>query len=187
MVANHQDDDMPLVVGVSLGSHYACIALPSMDGPDAPPAVIANPDGDRQIPVVFAYAPHVEDDGSIHIVPMIGSQAQAQKLRNLKYTVSEFMDVFGLNWDDETVKSYRENPNYHGPALVKSEKDGGLAFMLPDPSAVQSADDTELPLLPISVLDICTAYFKHLDDTVRHYIAPKSPEGYCISHPAHST
>lgn len=71
-----------VIIGLSIGNSYSSIA--SFIGGDA--QVIANEEGDRQIPTVLSYI-----DGE----EFYGTQAKSLIVRNSKNTVAGFRDYLG--------------------------------------------------------------------------------------------
>ena len=79
------DDGLPakVAIGISFGNSYSSIAHTSREGKAE---VIANEDGDRQIPSMLSYVSGEEFQGA---------QAKAQLIRNPKNTVAYFRDFLG--------------------------------------------------------------------------------------------
>lgn len=74
-----------VAIGIAFGNSYSSIAC-TVDGS---PVVIANEDGDRQIPTVLSYV-----DGEEYT----GNQAKAFLIRNAKNTVVSFKDFLGKEY-----------------------------------------------------------------------------------------
>lgn len=72
-----------VAIGLSFGNSYSSIAYTTADGKAE---VIANEEGDRQIPSILSYV-----DGE----QFQGTQAKAQLIRNAKNTVAYFRDLIG--------------------------------------------------------------------------------------------
>ena len=70
-------------IGVSFGNSYSSIAYTTSLGEAA---VIANEEGDRQIPTILSYVSGEEFQGT---------QAKAQLVRNARNTVVGFRDFLG--------------------------------------------------------------------------------------------
>ena len=81
------DEETPesVAIGISFGNSYSSIAY-TVAG-DA--KVIANEEGDRQIPTVLSYV----DGEEFH-----GTQAKAQLVRNPRNTVAAFRDYLGKKY-----------------------------------------------------------------------------------------
>lgn len=75
-----------VAIGISFGNSYSSIAS-TVGGGDA--KVIANEEGDRQIPSILAYVEGEE----FH-----GTQAKSQLVRNSKNTVAGFRDFLGKEY-----------------------------------------------------------------------------------------
>ncbi|KAI9222837.1 heat shock protein Hsp70-6 [Blastocladiella britannica] len=84
-----------ITVAFSLGSEYATFTLlPTEAGQRG--EVIANEDGERQIPAVVAIAGTEE---------IAGTAAKAQMIRNLSGTARRFVPLIGLGFNDAKVKA----------------------------------------------------------------------------------
>ena len=81
-----QETTPKLAIGISFGNSYSSIAWTSDQGKAE---VIANEDGDRQIPSVLSYIEGEE---------FVGGQAKAQLVRNPKNTVAYFRDFLGKEY-----------------------------------------------------------------------------------------
>jgi molecular chaperone DnaK len=78
---------VPKVIGIDLGTSYACIA--SVDSATTDPAsILAASDRERRLPAIVAYC----DDGEV----LLGSSARRQKLTNATYTLTGMKDLVGL-------------------------------------------------------------------------------------------
>jgi molecular chaperone DnaK (HSP70) len=77
------DPAQRVAIGISFGNSYSSIAFTSGEGKAE---VIANEDGDRQIPSALSYVEGEE----LH-----GGQAKGQFVRNAKNTVAYFRDFLG--------------------------------------------------------------------------------------------
>lgn len=81
-MSSDEESSSRVAIGISFGNSYSSIACTIAN--DA--KVIANEDGDRQIPSTLSYS-HGEE---YH-----GSQAKALLIRNPKNTVTSFRDFLG--------------------------------------------------------------------------------------------
>ena len=77
-----EDEDQQVAIGISFGNSYSSIAC--IQGGDA--QVIANEEGDRQIPTVLSYVGGEEFQGT---------QAKSQLVRNASNTCAGFRDYLG--------------------------------------------------------------------------------------------
>ena len=75
-----------VAIGISFGNSYSSIAYTAGE---SKADVIANEDGDRQIPTVLSYISGEE---------FTGNQAKAQLVRNPKNTVAYFRDYLGKEY-----------------------------------------------------------------------------------------
>ncbi|KAK5276923.1 Hsp70 protein that interacts with Zuo1p, partial [Cryomyces antarcticus] len=81
-----------VAIGISFGNSYSSIA----EVRDGKAEVIANEDGDRQIPSILSYVEGEE----FH-----GNQAKSQLVRNAKNTVTSFRDFLGKEHDSPNSAS----------------------------------------------------------------------------------
>ncbi|KAL9055871.1 MAG: hypothetical protein Q9162_003297 [Coniocarpon cinnabarinum] len=107
------DPNARLTIGISFGNSYSSIACTR--GGDA--RVIANEEGDRQIPTVISYV----DGEELH-----GTQAKAQLVRNAGNTVAGFRDYVGKNFDsiDPTPSAASAKPLAQDSTLIFEIQDG---------------------------------------------------------------
>jgi len=82
-MADGEEVAAKVAIGISFGNSYSSIAHTTGDGKAE---VIANEEGDRQIPSFLSYVEGEE----IH-----GTQAKAQLVRNPRNTVAYFKDFLG--------------------------------------------------------------------------------------------
>lgn len=83
--ANTVAPDERTVIGLSFGNSYSSISCTVDDAP----VVIADEDGDRQIPTVLSYVDGEEYNGG---------QAKAFLVRNAKNTLVSFRDFLGQEY-----------------------------------------------------------------------------------------
>ncbi|KAK8185099.1 heat shock protein-like protein 70 [Phyllosticta capitalensis] len=102
-----------VVIGISFGNSYSSIASVS---PEGKAQVIANEEGDRQIPTILSYVAGEE----FH-----GTQAKAQLIRNPKNTVAYFRDFLGQDFKsiDPTHSHQSAHPKEHESTIAFSIKD----------------------------------------------------------------
>ncbi len=125
-------------IGISFGNSYSSIAHISGEGKVE---VIANEEGDRQIPSILSYIEGEEYHGT---------QAKSQLVRNSKNTVAYFRDYLGKDY-----KSIDPTP-CHGSAHPQ-EADGKVVFSVQD--ADSEASNT------VSVSEATTRHFRRLKDS----------------------
>lgn len=82
-MSDTEDASSRVVIGLSFGNSYSSIAS-TQGGEDA--TVIANEEGDRQIPTILSYVEGEEYNGT---------QAKTQLVRNPENTVAGFRDFLG--------------------------------------------------------------------------------------------
>ena len=133
-------------IGISFGSSYSSIAH---IGQDAKVEVIANEEGDRQIPSILSYV----DGEEYH-----GAQAKTQLVRNPKNTIAFFKDYIG--------KSY----NHIDPSPCKGsahpvEKDGKVVFSVRDSAEGEPSD--------LSVSEVTTRHIRRLKNSAADFTGKK--------------
>ncbi|KAL1301452.1 hypothetical protein AAFC00_005703 [Neodothiora populina] len=102
-----------VAIGISFGNSYSSIAWTSSEGKAS---VIANEEGDRQIPTVLSYVEGEEFQGT---------QAKAQLVRNPTNTVAYFRDYLGKSFKsiDPTPSHASAHPIEEADSVVFSIKD----------------------------------------------------------------
>ncbi|KAI1427369.1 Hsp70 protein-domain-containing protein [Xylaria sp. FL1777] len=129
-------------IGISFGNSYSSIACTIDDSP----VVIANEDGDRQIPTVLSYV-----DGEEYT----GNQAKALLIRNPKNTVVAFKDFLGQDF-----KSI--DPTHCHAASHPEDKNGTISFTIQDKAEGEPST--------LSVSEISTRYLRRLVQSASDYI-----------------
>jgi molecular chaperone DnaK (HSP70) len=106
-------EGQPYAIGISFGNSYSSIAHISGEGKVE---VIANEEGDRQIPSILSYIEGEE----FH-----GTQAKAQLVRNSKNTVAYFREFVGRSYKDIDPTPCRASahPAEHDGLIIFSVKD----------------------------------------------------------------
>jgi len=129
-------------IGISFGNSYSSIAHISQEGKVE---VIANEEGDRQIPSILSYVEGEEYHGT---------QAKAQLVRNSKNTVAFFKDYVGKSYDkiDPTPCQNSAHP---------TEKDGQVVFRVQDKEGDEPSN--------VSVSEITTRHFRRLRNSAADY------------------
>ncbi|RVX70161.1 hypothetical protein B0A52_05494 [Exophiala mesophila] len=116
-------------IGVSFGNSYSSIAHITGEGKVE---VIANEEGDRQIPSILSYI----DGEEFH-----GTQAKAQLVRNSKNTIAYFRDYIGKEY-----KSIDPTPCHASAHPIES--DGTIAFTVHDTDS-ETANNVTVPEVTI--------------------------------------
>ncbi|KAF2433013.1 heat shock protein-like protein 70 [Tothia fuscella] len=124
-----------VAIGLSFGNTNSSIAYTSAEGKAE---VIANEEGDRQIPSILSYV-----DGE----QFQGAQAKAQLVRNAKNTVAYFRDFLGQEFKDI-------DPTPCHQSAHPIEKDSQVAFSIQD---TESED-----VSTVSVSEITTRHIRRL-------------------------
>ncbi|KAK6839656.1 hypothetical protein PG990_011271 [Apiospora arundinis] len=134
--------DQRCAIGLTFGNSYSSVACTIDDSA----VVIANEDGDRQIPSVLSYV-----DGEEYT----GNQAKAFLVRNAENTLVSFRDFLGKEF-----KSI--DPTHCHAAAHPQEASGSVAFSV--------KDKAEGDANTISVSEVATRYIRRLVQSASDYI-----------------
>ncbi|KAF2438725.1 chaperone protein dnaK [Karstenula rhodostoma CBS 690.94] len=137
------DPAQRVAIGISFGNSYSSIGYTTGEGRAE---VIANEDGDRQIPSILSYVEGEE----LH-----GGQAKTQFVRNAKNTVAYFRDFLG-----QEFKSIDATPCHESAHPLEHEST--IAFKVRD-----SAEDKENE---VTVSDVTTRHLKRLRNSAAYYL-----------------
>ncbi|KAK1750294.1 ribosome-associated complex subunit SSZ1 [Echria macrotheca] len=135
------------VIGLTFGNSSSSIACTVDDKAE----VIANEDGDRQIPTILSYV-----DGEEYY----GQQAKNFLVRNPKNTVAYFRDFLGKEF-----KSI--DPTHNHASAHPQDVDGTVSFTITD----KEGEDAEPSTL--SVAEISTRYLRRLVGSASDYLGKK--------------
>ncbi|KAF2034432.1 heat shock protein-like protein 70 [Setomelanomma holmii] len=138
------DPTQRVAIGLSFGNSYSSIAYTTGEGKAE---VIANEDGDRQIPSALSYVEGEE----LH-----GGQAKSQLVRNSKNTVAYFRDLLG----QDRFKSIDPSPCHQSAHPLESGN--GVAFSIRDTE--EEKENT------ISVGDITARHLRRLRTSASDYL-----------------
>ncbi|KAI1077573.1 HSP70-domain-containing protein [Whalleya microplaca] len=138
--------DERCAIGISFGNSYSSIASTIDDSP----VVIANEDGDRQIPTILSYVQGEE---------YTGNQAKALLIRNPQNTVVAFKDFLG-----QEFKSI--DPTHCHAAAHPQDISGSVSF------TIQDKVEGEEPST-ISVSEVSTRYLRRLIQSASDYLGKK--------------
>ncbi|KAM7222588.1 ribosome-associated complex subunit SSZ1 [Rhypophila decipiens] len=141
------DPDNRIAIGVTFGNANSSIAYVVDDKAE----VIANEDGDRQIPTILSYVEGEE---------YYGQQAKNFLVRNPKNTVAYFRDFLGKDF-----KSI--DPTHNHASAHPIEANGTVSFQVKD----KAEEDAEPSTL--SVAEISTRYIRRLVGSASDYIGKK--------------
>ncbi|KAL8810062.1 MAG: hypothetical protein Q9223_007832 [Gallowayella weberi] len=143
---NGVDPEEILAIGISFGNSNSGIAYTTAEGKAE---VIANEEGDRQIPSILSYIEGEE----FH-----GTQAKAQLVRNSENTVAYFRDYIGKDFEsiDPTPCHASAHPRKQDSTVVFSIQDVG-------------ADSPH----PVSVSEITTRHIRRLASSASDYLGKK--------------
>ena len=133
-------------IGISFGNSNSSIAYIGSDGKAE---VIANEEGDRQIPSILSYI----DGEEFH-----GTQAKTQLVRNSKNTVAYFRDFLGASFDSI------DPTNCHASAHPKKH-DQTVAFAIKDTESETTND--------VTVSEITTRHMRRLATSASDYLGKK--------------
>ncbi|KAF2257615.1 HSP70-domain-containing protein [Lojkania enalia] len=137
------DPAQRVAIGISFGNSYSSIAFTSGEGKAE---VIANEDGDRQIPSILSYVEGEE----LH-----GGQAKGQLIRNSKNTVAYFRDFLG-----QEFKNIDPTPCHQSAHPIQNKS--SIAFQIRD----TEAEDQNT----VSVSEITTRHLKRLRNSASDYL-----------------
>ncbi|KAK3365184.1 HSP70-domain-containing protein [Lasiosphaeria ovina] len=134
-------------IGITFGNSNSSIAVTVDDKAE----VVANEDGDRQIPTILSYI-----DGEEYY----GQQAKAFLVRNPKNTIAYFRDFLGKDF-----KSI--DPTHNHASVHPQDVDGTVAFTVKD----KTGEDDEPSTLPVS--EVSTRYIRRLVTAASEYLGKK--------------
>ncbi|KAL8791253.1 MAG: hypothetical protein Q9213_000210 [Squamulea squamosa] len=139
-------EEETLAIGISFGNSNSGIAYTTAEGKAE---VIANEEGDRQIPSILSYIEGEE----FH-----GTQAKAQLVRNSQNTVAYFRDYIGKDFEsiDPTPCHTSAHPQKH---------DSTVSFSIQDVGADSPRD--------VSVSEITTRHIRRLASSASDYLGKK--------------
>ncbi|KXS99105.1 hypothetical protein AC578_3505 [Pseudocercospora eumusae] len=130
-------------IGISFGNSYSSIAYTTSLGEAA---VIANEEGDRQIPTILSYVSGEEFQGT---------QAKSQIVRNPRNTIAYFRDFVG--------KSFKEiDPTPCHSSAHPVNKDGEVVF------EVQESEEGDKSSLSVS--EVTTRHLRRLKQSASDYL-----------------
>ncbi|KAL8946068.1 MAG: hypothetical protein Q9222_007487, partial [Ikaeria aurantiellina] len=144
--SNGVDPEETLAIGISFGNSNSGIAYTTAEGKAE---VIANEEGDRQIPSILSYTGGEE----FH-----GTQAKAQLVRNSQNTVAYFRDYIGKDFDsiDPTPCHASVHPQKH---------DSIIAFSIQDTQSNSPQN--------ISISEITSRHLRRLATSASDYLGKK--------------
>ncbi|KAJ4983486.1 Hsp70-like protein [Stagonosporopsis vannaccii] len=137
------DPAQRVAIGISFGNSYSSIAFTSSEGKAE---VIANEDGDRQIPSILSYVEGEE----LH-----AGQAKSQLVRNPKNTVAYFRDFLGQDF-----KSIDPTPAHQSAHPIESENT--VAFKIRD--SEKEEENT------VTVSEITARHLRRLRSSASDYL-----------------
>ncbi|OAL05714.1 chaperone protein dnaK [Phaeosphaeriaceae sp. SRC1lsM3a] len=137
------DPTQKVAIGLSFGNSYSSIAYTTGEGKVD---VIANEDGDRQIPSALSYVEGEE----LH-----GGQAKSQLVRNAKNTIAYFRDLLGQDF-----KSIDPSPCHQSAHPVQHSD--GVAFNVRDTE--EEKENT------VTVGEITTRHLRRLRTSASDYL-----------------
>ncbi|KAI4279062.1 MAG: hypothetical protein LQ337_000577 [Flavoplaca oasis] len=143
---NGADQEETLAIGISFGNSNSGIAYTTSEGKAE---VIANEEGDRQIPSILSYVGGEE----FH-----GTQAKAQLVRNSQNTVAYFRDYIGKEFEliDPTPSHASAHPQKH---------DSCVTFFIQDVDADSPHN--------VSVSEITSRHIRRLISSASDYLGKK--------------
>lgn len=134
-------------IGISFGNSYSSIAY--TNAADGKAEVIANEEGDRQIPSILSYVSGEEFQGT---------QAKAQTVRNPRNTIAYFRDFLGKSFKDI-------DPTPCHASAHPVEHDGGKTVAF----TVQEKEDSD-EKSTLSVGEVSTRHLRRLKQSAGDYL-----------------
>ncbi|KAH8169773.1 hsp70 protein [Sarocladium implicatum] len=141
-----QDPSGRVAIGITFGNSNGSIAYTVDDKAE----VIANEDGDRQIPSVLSYV-----DGDEYY----GTQAKAFLIRNPSNTIANFRDFLGQ--DFKAI-----DPTHCHAAAHPQDVSGAVAF------SVKDKEDADTPST-VSAVEAATRYLRRLTGSATDFLGKK--------------
>ncbi|KAK1817301.1 Hsp70 protein that interacts with Zuo1p [Friedmanniomyces endolithicus] len=136
-------------IGLSFGNSYSSIAHTA----DGKTEVIANEEGDRQIPSILSYVSGEEFQGA---------QAKVQLVRNPRNTIAYFRDLLGRKFKDV-------DPSPCHASAHPVESDGeGVAFVVQEKAAGEDGEEGEKSTLTIA--EVTTRHLRKLKESATDYL-----------------
>ncbi|KAI9655846.1 MAG: Hsp70 protein that interacts with Zuo1p [Bathelium mastoideum] len=132
-----------IAIGIAFGNSYSSIAYTTNDGKAE---VIANEEGDRQIPSILSYIEGEEFQGT---------QAKAQLIRNPKNTVAYFRDFLGKDF-----KSI--DPSACHASAHPIDHDSSIAFSIRD----TEAENENI----VTISEVATRHFRRLKNSASDFL-----------------
>ncbi|KAF2679493.1 HSP70-domain-containing protein [Lentithecium fluviatile CBS 122367] len=142
-MGTEHDPSQRVAIGISFGNSYSSIGYTTSDGKAE---VIANEDGDRQIPSILSYVEGEE----LH-----GGQAKVQLVRNAKNTVAYFRDFLG-----QEFKSIDPTPAHQSAHPLQHEST--IAFKIRDTEEEKESE--------VTVSDITSRHLRRLRTSASNYL-----------------
>lgn len=140
-------------IGITFGNSYSSISY--TNPADGKATVIADADGDRQIPAMLSYVAGEEFQGA---------QAKAQIVRNPRNTIAFFRDFLGKGFKDV-------DPSPCHASAHPIEHDGGKTVAFSVQEHVNQAEDGSQPeKSTLSVGEVATRHIRRLKQSASEYL-----------------
>ncbi|KAK5133460.1 hypothetical protein LTR08_007702 [Meristemomyces frigidus] len=152
MSAEDGVEEARTVIGISFGNSYSSVAYTTP--PDDKAEVIANEEGDRQIPSIICYVAGEEFQGT---------QAKSQIVRNPRNTIAYFRDFLG--------KPFSEiDPTSCHASAHPVEHDGGktVAFTVQEKETPEDGPEPEKSTLTVS--EVTTRHLRRLKQSAADFL-----------------
>ncbi|KAK6330835.1 Hsp70 protein that interacts with Zuo1p [Orbilia javanica] len=154
-MSDSEEPQQKTVIGIAFGNSNSSIAFTS---PDGKAEVIANEEGDRQIPSVLSYV----GDEEYH-----GAQAKSHLIRNPKNTVAYFRDFIGKSFADI-------DPTYAHSSAHPIQHETGVAFSVEEKAGAEPST--------LTVSEITTRHIRRLKESAADFLG-KTIDGCVITVP----
>nr|XP_036589010.1 Hsp70-like protein [Colletotrichum truncatum]KAF6800652.1 Hsp70-like protein [Colletotrichum truncatum] len=155
MAANGDSRPAPgdrTVIGITFGNSNSSIAYTV----DEKAEVIANEDGDRQIPTILSYV-----DGDEYY----GAQAKNFLVRNPTNTIAYFKDFLGKEYETFHQKFKSIDPTHNHASAHPQDVNGTVSF------SVKDKEGDEPSTVPVS--EVATRYIRRLVGSASDYLGKK--------------
>ncbi|KXL50515.1 MAG: hypothetical protein FE78DRAFT_137732 [Acidomyces sp. 'richmondensis'] len=152
MSAEEVIDETRTAIGISFGNSYSSIAY---TGADDKAEVIANEEGDRQIPSILSYVSGEEFQGT---------QAKAQIVRNPRNTIAFWRDYIGKDFKDIDPSPCHASAH---PVELNGGKEVGFTVQ----ESIEEAEGDSVPAKStLSVSEVTTRHLRRLKQSASDYL-----------------
>ena len=148
------EQPQPIAIGISFGNGNSSIAYTNVAEGKA--EVIANEEGDRQIPSVLSYIGGEE---------YTGTQAKSQIVRNPRNTIAYFRDFLGKAYSD-----IDPSPCHASAHPVTLESGKSVGFIVQEGAADECSDADSREKSSLTVSEVTTRHLRRLRQSATDYL-----------------